>query len=321
MNSHSPEQAADCAVLEEDRIVLKKSLSPFQVWTLALGCILGWGCFILPGIRFLPQAGPIAACIGFILGAGLLAFIALSYGKMIEYYPVAGGEFAYAYAGFGPTAAFICGWALALGYTCIIALNATAIALLTRFLLPGLFEWGYMYTIAGWDVYAGELMLLSGAVLLFGFINYRGVSFAGGAQAILALILVTGVVVFCCGSFFAPTAHLDNLRPFFAQDVSPLGAVASIVAIAPWLYVGFDTIPQAAEEFDFPPNKSTFLMVAAILLGGAIYALVTLGVGVVLPYPELLAANHVWTTGYVANFTLSSVGNIILTLSFRVVIC
>ncbi len=315
MNSHSPEQAADCAVLEEDRIVLKKSLSPFQVWTLALGCILGWGCFVLPGIRFLPQAGPIAACIGFILGAGLLAFIALSYGKMIEYYPVAGGEFAYAYAGFGPTAAFICGWALALGYTCIIALNATAIALLTRFLLPGLFEWGYMYTIAGWDVYAGELMLLSGAVLLFGFINYRGVSFAGGAQAILALILVTGVVVFCCGSFFAPTAHLDNLRPFFAQDVSPLGAVASIVAIAPWLYVGFDTIPQAAEEFDFPPNKSTFLMVAAILLGGAIYALVTLGVGVVLPYPELLAANHVWTTGYVANFTLGSVGSIILALT------
>ena len=157
MNSLLPEQAADCAVLEEDRIVLKKSLSPFQVWTLALGCILGWGCFVLPGIRFLPQAGPIAACIGFILGAGLLAFIALSYGKMIEYYPVAGGEFAYAYAGFGPTAAFICGWALALGYTCIIALNATAIALLTWFLLPGLFEWGYMYTIAGWDVYAGEL--------------------------------------------------------------------------------------------------------------------------------------------------------------------
>ena len=172
-----------------------------------------------------------------------------------------------------------------------------------------------MYTIAGWDVYAGELMLLSGAVLLFGFINYRGVSFAGGTQAILALILVTGVVVFCCGSFFAPTAHLDNLRPFFAQDVSPLGAVASIVAIAPWLYVGFDTIPQAAEEFDFPPNKSTFLMVAAILLGGGIYALVTLGVGVVLPYPELLAANHVWTTGYVARFTLGSVGSIILALT------
>ena len=56
-------------------------------------------------------------------------------------------------------------------------------------------------------------------------------------------------------------------------------------------------------------------MVAAILLGGGIYALVTLGVGVVLPYPELLAANHVWTTGYVARFTLGSVGSIILALT------
>lgn len=308
MNSLSPEQT-------DDRVVLKKTLSPLQVWALALGCILGWGCFVLPGIRFLPQAGPMAACIGFLIGGGLLGFVALSYGKMIESYPVAGGEFAYAYVGFGPVAAFVCGWALVLGYTCIIALNATAIALLTRFLLPGVFECGHLYTIAGWDVYAGELALLSGAVLLFGIINYRGVGFAGSAQLVLALTLVAGVAVFCAGSFFAPTAHVDNLRPFFAEGMSPLAAVASVVAIAPWLYVGFDTIPQAAEEFDFPPSKSTFLMVAAILLGAGMYALVTLGVGIVLPYPELLAANHVWATGYVAKLTLGNVGSAILALA------
>lgn len=161
-----------------ERAELDKSLSPLQVWTLALGCILGWGCFVLPGIRFLPQAGPIAASLGFMLGGILIAFIALSFGKMIEHYPVAGGEFAYAYAGFGPKAAFVCGWALVLGYTCIIALNATAIALLTRFLLPGVFEWGLLYTIAGWDVYAGELILLSGFVILFGIINSKSIQFA-----------------------------------------------------------------------------------------------------------------------------------------------
>ena len=66
MNSLSPEQT-------DDRVVLKKTLSPLQVWALALGCILGWGCFVLPGIRFLPQAGPMAACIGFLIGGGLLA--------------------------------------------------------------------------------------------------------------------------------------------------------------------------------------------------------------------------------------------------------
>ena len=28
-----------------------------------------------------------------------------------------------------------------------------------------------------------------------------------------------------------------------------------MLAIAPWLYVGFDTLPQAAEEFDFSPRQ------------------------------------------------------------------
>lgn len=87
------------------------------------------------------------------------------------------------------------------------------------------------------------------------------------------------------------------------------------MAIAPWLYVGFDTIPQAAEEFDFPPSKSTVLMVGAILFGAALYALVTLGVAVVLPYQQLLAENHVWATGYVAHLTLGKVGSIILALA------
>lgn len=88
---------------------LEKTLSPMQVWALALGSIVGWGCFVLPGDSFLPNAGPFAALIGFAIGALLLCFVAISYSYMIQYAPVAGGEYAYAYIGYGPTNAFICG--------------------------------------------------------------------------------------------------------------------------------------------------------------------------------------------------------------------
>lgn len=37
----------------------KKELSPIDVWGLALGAIVGWGCFVLPGNAFLPKAGPL----------------------------------------------------------------------------------------------------------------------------------------------------------------------------------------------------------------------------------------------------------------------
>lgn len=83
-------------------------------------------------------------------------FIAVSYGKVVGLYPVAGGVFAFAYAAFGPGLAFVGGWALLLGYLCIIALNGTAIVLLTRFLIPGVLELGYMYSIAEWKIYFGE---------------------------------------------------------------------------------------------------------------------------------------------------------------------
>ena len=43
------------------------------------------------------------------IGAFFLFFVVVVYGYMIEHVPVAGGEYAYAYSGFKPTCAFICG--------------------------------------------------------------------------------------------------------------------------------------------------------------------------------------------------------------------
>ena len=66
-------------------------------------------------------------------------------------------------------------------------------------------------------------------------------------------------------------------------------SILSILAIAPFLFVGFDTVPQAAEEFSFPHSKSRNIMLAAILWGAVLYSLVTLSVALLVPYPEMLA--------------------------------
>ncbi|MFR7442520.1 MAG: APC family permease [Sellimonas intestinalis] len=41
--------------------------------------------------------------------------------------------------------------------------------------------------------------------------------------------------------------------------------------MAPWAFVGFDTIPQAAEEFKFSPKKSKIIMILSILFGALVY--------------------------------------------------
>ena len=69
------------------------------------------------------------------------------------------------------------------------------------------------------------------------------------------------------------------------------------MAITPWLFVGFDTIPQTAEEFDFPPEKSRRLMIELHRLRRDVSTrLVLIAVAIIIPYTDLLGQNH--TLGY-----------------------
>ena len=302
-------------VHKQERAHLEKSMSPLAIWALAFGAIIGWGAFVMPGLRFLPQSGPMAACIGFALGGIMLMFVAVSYGKIVGMYPVAGGAFAFAYAVFGSSASFVCGWAMVLGYLSIIALNGTALVLMTRFLIPGVLEFGYMYTIADWKVYFGELLFLEAVLVMFGLLNIRGADVVGKVQVALAVMLALGVTALTVGAFASPTAHLANMQPLFAEHRSIIASIAAVVAIAPWLYVGFDTIPQAAEEFNFSPEKAIKLMILSIVCGIVVYSIVTFAVAVVIPYPELLAMKPVWHTGTVAEMALGRMGTIVLALA------
>ena len=299
-----------------DRPTLEKSMSPLAIWALAFGAIIGWGAFVMPGLRFLPGSGPLGSVIGFVAGGIMLIFVALAYGRLVGAFPIAGGVFAFAYAAFGPTLSFVCGWALVLGYLSIIALNATAIVLLTRFLLPGIFEFGHLYTIVDWHIYAGELALLEAVLVLFWYLNYRGADVVGKIQVALAIILAAGVILIMAGAALHPTSSIANLQPYFATGKTPLACIIAVTAIAPWLFVGFDTIPQAAEEFNFKPSMSTILMILSIVCGIITYAAITIAVAVVVPWEPLIRDFTIfWHTGHVVNLTLGAPGSIILGLA------
>jgi len=74
---------------------LRRHLSPMHVWAIAFGCIIGWGSFINPGKKFLPNSGVAGTAIAMILGALVMIIIAFSYAYMIPKYPKAGGEFTF----------------------------------------------------------------------------------------------------------------------------------------------------------------------------------------------------------------------------------
>ncbi|RBW70123.1 APC family permease [Bacillus taeanensis] len=298
----------------EQRTELKKTLKPHWVWAIAFGSAVGWGAFVLP-VDWMGMAGPLGVITGFSIGAVLMIIIGVSYGFLIEKLPVSGGEFAYAYFGFGRHHAYFSGWFLALGYMCIVALNASALALLAKFVLPGIAKQGLLYNIAGWDVYAGEVAIACTALVVFAYLNIRGTSLSGLAQFIFCMTLIVGVILLTIGMFLHPTSSVTNIQPYFKPGVSTISAIIAIVAISPWAYVGFDNIPQAAEEFDFPPKKAFTLIVLALICAGITYSLTVLATAVAMPWQSLIEQQSIWGTGEVVESAYGKIGISLLAIS------
>ncbi|MEC5423364.1 APC family permease [Virgibacillus sp. C22-A2] len=298
----------------EERTTLKKTLKPHWVWAIALGSSIGWGAFVQP-TNWMSTAGPLGAIIGFMIGGLLMMLIAISYGFLIKSFPVSGGEFAYAFIGLGRKHAFISGWFLTLGYICIVALNASALALMFKFVFPALLENIYLYEVAGWDVYGMEIIIASMALAIFGYFNIKGGLFSGSMQFVFCIVMIVGVVAITFMVGIDPAAGLANVKPSFPTDTTAFAAIMSIVAIAPWAFVGFDNVPQAAEEFNFSSKKAFNLIIFAILFATLLYCLMIFATAMAFPWEELVAANHIWGTGVAIQELLGTMGVVILVVA------
>ena len=98
------------------------------------------------------------------------------------------------------------------------------------------------------------------------------------------------------------TGHFDasNLQPAYGAEGKSLGSgFVSILALAPFLYVGFDCIPQAAEEYDFPPQKCKMLIISALIVGALIYGAMALVTDCVVPWQQVLTMTDANGTGSV----------------------
>lgn len=296
-----------------DRGDLKQNLSEKFVWAIAYGSCIGWGAFILPG-DWIGQSGPISAAIGIVIGALLMILIAVSYGALVERFPVSGGAFAFSFLGFGRYVSFFSSWFLTFGYICVVALNATAFSLLIKFLLPDILETGKLYTIAGWDVYITEILIASLLLIVFMFIAIKGASVSGSLQFYFCVAMVITIVLLFFGSFFGNNFSFENLQPLTNEKEGWFTSIIMIVAVAPWAYVGFDNIPQTAEEFDFAPNKTFKLIVYSLLAAAFTYVLMILYTSWLSSSSTSLNGN-LWLTGAVTQEAFGYIGLAVLAIA------
>ena len=319
-----------------DEIQLQRKLSPMHVWAIAFGCVIGWGSFINPGKKFLPNSGVAGTAIAMAMGALVMIIIAFSYAYMVPKYPKAGGEFTFTKMCFGKNMAFICGWFLVVAYLTNVPMNSTAIGLIVDGLdgPANILKWGFHYNIAGFDIYLGEMLLAMFILLLFGYLNIIGVQKAAIVQTILSSLLVICVFTLCLAGIFSAKAKGVNMQPIWGFDKSAaiaakattstidpfaragtagiLSAILATFAIAPWAYVGFDAIPQAAEEFNFSFKKVSFIMIIAILFGCFVYiSNNTVAAAALENWPDRVMAGE-WVLLIAADELLGTFGKVLI---------
>jgi signal transduction histidine kinase/DNA-binding response OmpR family regulator/amino acid permease len=256
-------------------------LSGLGAWALAFGCAVGWGSFIMPGGVFLPIAGPVGTAVGIAFGALVMMVIAGNYHYLMNRFPDAGGTYTYTKRCFGYDHGFLSAWFLLLTYIAIIWANASALPLVSRTLLGGTFQFGFDYEIAGFHVYMGEILLAIASLVIGAAVCLRRRS-AEWTQIVMAVVLFAGVVV-CFVLAAGRSAVAEPFVPAFSPEHTPLNGTITIFALAPWAFVGFESITHAAAEAKFSLKRSFLIMAVALVTGGVAYALLSLLAVTALP--------------------------------------
>ncbi len=248
-----------------------KYLSAWGAWALAFGCSVGWGAFVMPGTTFLPIAGPAGTAIGIGIGALAMLILAANYHYLMKLNPDGGGAYSYTKTSFGYDQGFLCAWFLFLTYIAILWANATALPLIARTLLGGLFRFGFHYEIAGFHVYFGEILLSVSALAVAAWLCMRK-KLAIRVQIAMACILFFGVA-FC---FLAVLRQGGNLKPGFVPGETASHGIFTIFSLAPWAFVGFESISHSGHEARYAPKKNFWILAVAIVMAGLAYIFLTL---------------------------------------------
>ena len=255
-------------------------LTPLGAWALAFGCSVGWGAFVMPGTTFLPIAGPLGTAIGLELGTLVMVLLAANYHYLMNRFPGCGGAYTYTKRVFGYDHGFVSAWFLIITYVAIIWANASALPLISRTLLGPAFQFGFHYVIAGFHVYMGEIILAVGSLLIAAALCLHK-KLAERTQIVMAVLLFGGIVL--CFAVARSGVGSEVFAPGFYPEHSRTASVFTIFALAPWAFVGFESISHSTEEMNFPHRRSFGILFAAVVTGGLAYILLTLLAATALP--------------------------------------
>ena len=258
----------------------ERVLSKKDIFAIAFGAMIGWGWVVMAG-DWIKGAGTLGSIMAFIIGGIMVLFVGLTYAELTAAMPQCGGEHVFSLRALGKNGSFVCTWAIILGYVGVVAFEACAFPTVIQYICPGFLK-GYMYTVAGFDIYASWVAVGVVASIIITIINYFGAKSAAKLQTILTIsIAAIGVALVAASGF---SGNIENTKPLFTDGV---GGILTVAVMTPFMFVGFDVIPQAAEEINVPFKKIGKIMILSIVMAVIWYIMIIIAVSMVMTKSQL----------------------------------
>jgi basic amino acid/polyamine antiporter, APA family len=239
---------------------LKRAIPPAMLVLFVVGDILGAGIYARVGA----VAGEVGGAIwtSFLLGIGIAALTALSYGELSSKYPGAGGAALFVHKAFrSPVLTFVIAFAvLASGIA-----SASAVA--------RVFGGRYLQEFVAVPPLPVAILF----ILLVALINFRGIAESIKVNMVLTVIELSGLLLIVLVGVVALAGGTgDPGRAFtFKPGVNvPLGILAG-AAIAFYACLGFEDVANVAEEAQDPVRMLPVALIGGLGIAGLIYIVVS----------------------------------------------
>lgn len=255
--------------------MLSRGLGRTDVIALGFGTMIGWG-WVMMGASWVSGAGYLGALIAFLVGGGILLLIGLIYGELTAALPLAGGEFVFVYRSIGKVTAFLTGWIMILAYLSVAAWEGIALATAVNYLLP-IPKIGLLWEIAGYQVYFSWALVGMGAAFVLMILNLIGSRTAILFQVMATMAIIAVVLVLLLGGI--TYGDRENVGELFTGQ----SGFNYVLLMVPAMLIGFDVIPQSAEEMNLEKRDIGRMIVVCIVLSVIWYCLLIIGIGLAAP--------------------------------------
>ena len=262
----------------------KKVLNRGEIFALAFGAMIGWSWVILSG-DWIRAAGTLGAVLAFVIGGLLVLLVGLTYAELTVAMPKCGGEHVFSMRALGTGGSFVCTWAIIIAYIGVAAFEACAFPTVVQYVFPGFMK-GYLYTVAGFDVYASWMVTGLILAVIITVINYIGIKPAAIFNTILTVVIAAVGIALVAGS--AINGDPATAEPLFDGGFK---GILSVAVMTPFMFVGFDVITQAAEEINIPHKKIGGILLLSIIMAITFYVLIILAVSLIMTKPDLEASS------------------------------